>query len=167
MFLSLIFLLLVQVEGCYIWGTDSGTCSTDTLDPLWRLANMPYCADAIQYPACIPTYQVRCSLKIIVGFIFDSSLADRHFRQVENTQMVDGIIIQSSRRITGFDQVATLTSVHKYWRSAVKLWPHRIRNRVVALERFAGDFTRSPIVKRPFESYSAGSIFLGVIAGQT
>lgn len=64
-FLSLILLLLVHVEGCYIWGTDSGTCSTDTLDPLWRLANMPYCADAIQYPACIPTYQVLRSFNII------------------------------------------------------------------------------------------------------
>jgi hypothetical protein len=57
--LSLLFArFLWESSACYVWGTDSGQCSSDTLNPLWREANMPYCKDVILYPACIPIYQV-------------------------------------------------------------------------------------------------------------
>ncbi len=55
---SILLLFLPHVLlGCYLWGTDSGTCSTDTLDPLWRLEKMPFCAEKIKYPACLPKYK--------------------------------------------------------------------------------------------------------------
>eukprot|EP00981_Chlorochromonas_danica_P001379 scaffold295_cov167-Ochromonas_danica.AAC.5 len=58
MFWTLYVLLLISlVDSCYIWGTDSGECSTDTLDPLWRATNMPYCQDRVDYPACLPVYK--------------------------------------------------------------------------------------------------------------
>eukprot|EP01038_Epipyxis_sp_PR26KG_P010542 gene10542-14164_t len=44
-------------NSCYIWGTDSGECSKDTLDPLWRETFMPYCSKAVVYPACLPKSQ--------------------------------------------------------------------------------------------------------------
>ena len=40
--------------GCYIHGTDSGTCTTQTSDSKWRFQNMPFCGDIVIYPACIP-----------------------------------------------------------------------------------------------------------------
>jgi hypothetical protein len=45
------------VNACYIWGTDSGECTTNTLDGVWKSAFMPYCADRVVYPACIPKVQ--------------------------------------------------------------------------------------------------------------
>ncbi len=45
------------VTGCYLHGTDSGECSMDTLDPLYRAAYLPFCFDAITYTACIPKYR--------------------------------------------------------------------------------------------------------------
>lgn len=38
-------------------GTDSGTCDVRTVDPLWRAAHIPFCANAVAYPACLPTIQ--------------------------------------------------------------------------------------------------------------
>lgn len=46
------------VNSCYIWGTDSGVCDVRGEDKLWRRENMPYCADAVNYPVCLPKPQV-------------------------------------------------------------------------------------------------------------
>jgi hypothetical protein len=58
-FVSILVLLYAPqvLLGCYLWGTDSGTCSTDTLDPLWRMEKMPFCAGKVNYPACLPKYK--------------------------------------------------------------------------------------------------------------
>jgi len=56
----LVLLLALHVNllhSCYLWGTASGECTEDSLDPLWRSAFMPYCQAAVVYPACIPKYQ--------------------------------------------------------------------------------------------------------------
>lgn len=56
-----VLLLLVSLNltnSCYLWGTDSGECSTDSQNSLWRQANMPFCADKVVYAACIPSYEV-------------------------------------------------------------------------------------------------------------
>lgn len=45
-------------HSCYLWGTDSGQCTANSLDSNWRAANMPYCASRISFPVCIPKYQV-------------------------------------------------------------------------------------------------------------
>lgn len=45
------------VHACYLWGTDSGYCSTETLDSIWRAENMPYCGNRVVYPACLPKPQ--------------------------------------------------------------------------------------------------------------
>lgn len=50
-------LVLHAVNPCYLHGTDSGECSDRTLDPAWKIGNMPFCQDAIQYPACLPKVQ--------------------------------------------------------------------------------------------------------------
>jgi hypothetical protein len=51
-------LLLVHLSSsCFLHGTDSGECTVQTMDPVWRSTFMPFCFDAIQYPACIPKYQ--------------------------------------------------------------------------------------------------------------
>lgn len=46
------------ITACYIQGTDLGECSNVTIvgeDAAgWRLLNMPYCVDAVIYPACLP-----------------------------------------------------------------------------------------------------------------
>jgi len=44
-------------NACYLQGTDSGECTLQTMDPVWRSTFMPFCFDAITYPACIPKYQ--------------------------------------------------------------------------------------------------------------
>lgn len=49
---------VVQIDSCFLWGSDTGECITDSLDPLWRAANMPYCQAAVTYPACVPKYMV-------------------------------------------------------------------------------------------------------------
>lgn len=46
--------LMRVVDACYLHGTDSGECTLLTLDPVWRSTYMPFCFDAVQYPACIP-----------------------------------------------------------------------------------------------------------------
>jgi hypothetical protein len=43
--------------GCYIWGTDSGTCTTDSLNDQWRNENLQYCGFRVNYPICIPKVQ--------------------------------------------------------------------------------------------------------------
>ena len=59
-FIILVPLLVLssQSQACYIWGTDSGQCTSESLDAAWRATNMPNCADAITFPVCIPQYQV-------------------------------------------------------------------------------------------------------------
>lgn len=42
---------------CFLWGTDSGECTLLTYDAVWRRENMPFCFDAVSYPACVPRYQ--------------------------------------------------------------------------------------------------------------
>eukprot|EP01036_Dinobryon_divergens_P030678 gene30678-39956_t len=42
---------------CYIWGTDSGYCETQAADLAWRQTYMPFCAEKVQYPACLPKPQ--------------------------------------------------------------------------------------------------------------
>mmetsp|Transcript_9744 Transcript_9744/g.10480 ORF Transcript_9744/g.10480 Transcript_9744/m.10480 type:complete len:270 (+) Transcript_9744:136-945(+) len=44
-------------SACYLWGTDSGYCSTEPLDPIWKQENMPYCGKRIVYPTCLPKPQ--------------------------------------------------------------------------------------------------------------
>lgn len=48
----------LSVNGCFIQGTDSGYCTLDSLDPIWRETNMPYCGRVVKYPVCIPKRQV-------------------------------------------------------------------------------------------------------------
>jgi hypothetical protein len=59
MLIFLIFFWLEASSGCNIWGTDSGECSLLPLDKIWRLSNMPYCGEVVQYPTCLPKFQVR------------------------------------------------------------------------------------------------------------
>lgn len=62
LFVTIALFLIIhvaQIDSCFIWGSDTGECSTESLDPLWRAANMPYCQFAITYPACLPRYTVR------------------------------------------------------------------------------------------------------------
>ena len=55
---ALCFLLGTNlVLACYLHGTDSGECTKLTMDPIWRSTFMPFCFDAVTYPACIPKYQ--------------------------------------------------------------------------------------------------------------
>ena len=53
----LLFSLTQRGNTCYLHGTDSGECTLQTLDPIWRGTFMPFCFDAVSYPACIPKYQ--------------------------------------------------------------------------------------------------------------
>jgi hypothetical protein len=56
--MALLLLHLSQdLQGCYLWGTDSGECSSDTLDPIWRTEYMPFCGPTITFPVCIPKYK--------------------------------------------------------------------------------------------------------------
>ena len=58
-FLLLFSLTLIRTDGCYIWGTDSGRCTTESTDADWRAINMPFCGkNAIQFPVCVPQHQV-------------------------------------------------------------------------------------------------------------
>lgn len=45
------------VNGCYIHGTDSGVCSEDGLDKVYRDQHLQFCADKINYPVCLPKIQ--------------------------------------------------------------------------------------------------------------
>jgi hypothetical protein len=49
---------IAACDGCFIYGTDSGVCSSDPLDKAWRELNMPFCGSVVQYVACLPKYQV-------------------------------------------------------------------------------------------------------------
>lgn len=49
--------LLTCSDCCYLWGTDSGECSKDVKDGLWRQTFMPFCSKAVKYAACIPKFQ--------------------------------------------------------------------------------------------------------------
>ena len=44
-------------DACYLQGTDSGECTTKTLDPLWKASWIPFCSDVVLYPACVPKIQ--------------------------------------------------------------------------------------------------------------
>ena len=56
---SAAFALLVRgLRACYLHGSNVGECTTNTLDPVWRATYMPFCFDAVTYPACIPKYIV-------------------------------------------------------------------------------------------------------------
>lgn len=56
-FLLILLTYFSSTLSCYIWGTDSGVCSTETLDPIWRMDHMPFCGEVVKYPACLPKYQ--------------------------------------------------------------------------------------------------------------
>ena len=47
-------LWLRRAEPCWLHGSNIGECSTLPLDANWRKTIMPFCADAIIYPACLP-----------------------------------------------------------------------------------------------------------------
>lgn len=56
--LSLLLLSVMHLSrACHIHGTDSGKCTSDTLDESWRQENMPFCAKYVKYPACLPVEQ--------------------------------------------------------------------------------------------------------------
>lgn len=46
------------LNACYLHGSNTGECTEDSLDPLWRQAIIPYCKRAVDYTACVPKYQV-------------------------------------------------------------------------------------------------------------
>lgn len=61
-YLYIAFLLLILSPSpgtlaCNLHGTDSGECTMEGKDPAWRLANMPFCADSVGYPVCVPKAQ--------------------------------------------------------------------------------------------------------------
>ena len=57
LFVFLVNLLKMEKVGsCYIHGTDSGECTLNTLNPVWKGTFMPFCFDAVRYPTCIPKY---------------------------------------------------------------------------------------------------------------
>lgn len=45
------------IKGCYIHGTDSGECVDSGMDKIWRETNIPFCADVINFPVCVPKVQ--------------------------------------------------------------------------------------------------------------
>ena len=53
------------VHACYLHGTDSGECTTQSLDTGWLSENMPYCQIPMLvlpnalFPVCIPKTQVN------------------------------------------------------------------------------------------------------------
>lgn len=49
--------VLRSLHACYLWGTDSGVCTSLTFDPVWKAENMPFCSGFIDYAACLPKYQ--------------------------------------------------------------------------------------------------------------
>ena len=57
------------VSACYLQGTDSGECTTKSLDIAWLEENMPYCQIPMRvlpnslFPVCIPKFQV-CVLRL-------------------------------------------------------------------------------------------------------
>lgn len=53
-----VFSILSSFQCCTLQGTDSGECTLNTLDPLWRAMNMPFCQNVVIYPACIPQFKV-------------------------------------------------------------------------------------------------------------
>lgn len=53
MFIFILF-TSICVDGCYLWGTDSGYCEPLGLDSNWRSLNMPFCGNAVDYPVCVP-----------------------------------------------------------------------------------------------------------------
>jgi hypothetical protein len=71
----LLSILFIKIHCCYLWGTDSGECKPvlEISDPAWKLSNMPYCGEVVNYPVCTPKGQVsvlNCkipSLAIIFG----------------------------------------------------------------------------------------------------
>lgn len=48
---------LALAYSCNLWGHDTGICSEEPLDPMWRITNLPWCQYAILYPACLPREQ--------------------------------------------------------------------------------------------------------------
>jgi hypothetical protein len=57
-------MLAPPISGCYIWGTDSGQCVSDSVGKsglLWRQSRLPFCSAAAAYPMCIPPSKVRLS----------------------------------------------------------------------------------------------------------
>ena len=56
-----------SVHACYLHGTDSGECTTQSLDTGWLSENMPYCQIPMLvipnklFPVCIPKTQVSSS----------------------------------------------------------------------------------------------------------
>lgn len=59
---SIAFTIIVSAiislsQSCYLHGTDSGVCVTDSLDSDWKSVNMPFCGKVVKYPVCIPKSQ--------------------------------------------------------------------------------------------------------------
>jgi hypothetical protein len=57
--LSLLVLCVLPtlLSACYLWGTDSGSCIEESLDPIWRTDNIPFCSNVVTYPTCVPEYK--------------------------------------------------------------------------------------------------------------
>lgn len=65
-------------SACYLVGTDSGECTLQTMDPVWRGTFMPFCFDAVTYPACIPKYQtLPPSREFPLGRWFNNSVGNK------------------------------------------------------------------------------------------
>lgn len=42
---------------CFLHGHDSGVCTRESKDYLWRRENMPFCGQIIDFPVCVPKAQ--------------------------------------------------------------------------------------------------------------
>lgn len=56
LWISVAFIAQVSYS-CVIWGSDTGECSLQPLDKIWRESNIPFCKDVVTYPACLPKFQ--------------------------------------------------------------------------------------------------------------
>lgn len=56
-------------RACYLQGSASGECTTKSLDPAWKLANIPFCGGVTLYPICVPKTQVSLKKVAILSFI--------------------------------------------------------------------------------------------------
>mmetsp|Transcript_16283 Transcript_16283/g.27509 ORF Transcript_16283/g.27509 Transcript_16283/m.27509 type:complete len:269 (-) Transcript_16283:27-833(-) len=93
---------LRRTNACYLWGTSSGECTEDSLDPLWRQTFMPYCQGAVLYPACVPRYQtLPPSREFPLGRWFNHTITkkDDYIREKAETHIAERTALEKNRTL--------------------------------------------------------------------
>lgn len=96
-FLSIAITMIIVVlgtEACYLWGSDTGECTDETLGEAFRFENMPFCAEKVTYTACVPKVQVLPSSRA-----FPDGRWTNHTMKKKDAWVFEGFMAHVTERV--------------------------------------------------------------------